>query len=287
MRRADRGAVESAWSLASLLCPICGLSLVRRDHLLSCAERHSFDIARQNYVNLVAAIGHRRSGDTAEMVENRVAFLRGEHFRDLAALVGSMAMRAGTDPRVVVDAGGGTGYYLAHVLARLPRAVGLVMDSSAAVLRHAGRAHPRAAAIGWDVWRDWPLASASVDVVLNIFAPRNAAEFHRVLRPTGALVIVTPEPDHLIELRDATPLLTIDQRKQQRLRATIEPMFGRVDHEVLRRRLTLDESDQRRIVAMGPNAFHHTVGDVPFTPHGTVTAAFSVTRYHPLPVAGH
>ncbi|MGH3632295.1 MAG: putative RNA methyltransferase [Sciscionella sp.] len=278
--------MESAWSLASLLCPLCGLPLVHRDQLLSCAEGHSFDIARQNYVNLAAAIGHRRSGDTVEMVEHRVAFLRGGHFRDLAALVGSTVMRAGTDPHVVVDAGGGTGYYLAHVLARLPQAIGLVVDSSTAVLRHAGRAHPRAAAIGWDVWRDWPLASASVDVLLNIFAPRNAVEFHRVLRPSGALVVVTPEPDHLIELRDTVPLLTIDQRKQERLRATIEPMFERVDHEVLRRRLTLDESDQRRIVDMGPNAFHDTVGDVSFAPHSTVTAAFSVTWYRPLSVPG-
>jgi 23S rRNA (guanine745-N1)-methyltransferase len=45
-----------------------------------------------------------------------------------------------------------------------------------------------------------PLADACADLMLDIFAPRNGAEFHRVLRPGGALLVVTPHPDHLAEL---------------------------------------------------------------------------------------
>ena len=56
----------------------------------------------------------------------------------------------------------------------------------------AAKAHERAAAATWDVFRPFPIVSEQVDVVLDVFAPRNPAEFHRVLRPGGVLVVVRP-----------------------------------------------------------------------------------------------
>ena len=46
--------------------------------------------------------------------------------------------------------------------------------------------------MAWDVFRPFPLADGVADVVLDVFAPRNPAEFHRVLRPTGRLIVVRP-----------------------------------------------------------------------------------------------
>ena len=51
------------------------------------------------------------------------------------------------------------------------------------------------------MFRPYPLADQSVDAVLNMFAPRNPGEFHRVLRPNGSLIVVRPTVDHLAELR--------------------------------------------------------------------------------------
>src|ERR1051326_4500309 len=93
---------------------------------------------------------------------------------------------------LVLDVGGGTGYYLKNVLEQAPRVHGILMDSSVPALRRAARSHPRAAAIGWNIWQPWPMASGSVDLLLNLFAPRNADEFHRVLRTDGARIVVTP-----------------------------------------------------------------------------------------------
>ncbi len=41
----------------NLRCPICGQPLTVQDRQWVCAEHHSFDIARQGYVNLLPICG--------------------------------------------------------------------------------------------------------------------------------------------------------------------------------------------------------------------------------------
>src|SRR5690606_10049715 len=113
------------------------------------------------------------------------------------------------------------GYYLSAVLDALPDRPGVALDVAKAAVRRAARAHPRAAAAVCDVWRGLPLADGCADLILNVFAPRNASEFRRVLRPTGALIVVTPQPNHLSELVDALDLVRVDPAKQDRLTAAL------------------------------------------------------------------
>ena len=93
---------------------------------------------------------------------------------------------------------GRPGYYLAAVLDRIrgrpggAEAAGLAMDISARALRRAARARPGIGAVGWDIWRPFPVRDGAVSLILNVFAPRNGPEFRRVLRDDGALIVVTP-----------------------------------------------------------------------------------------------
>lgn len=105
------------------------------------------------------------------MVQARAAFLRTGHYapftRALARLVAQLCPPGGT----VLDAGAGTGHYLAAVSDALPSPVGLGLDTSPCALRRAARSHPRAQAAGRDIWQPLPVRSGSVDLVLNVFAP--------------------------------------------------------------------------------------------------------------------
>ncbi len=52
-----------------LICPVCEAQLARVSNMLKCPQAHSFDIAREGYVNLLLA-GRKRPkalGDTREM----------------------------------------------------------------------------------------------------------------------------------------------------------------------------------------------------------------------------
>lgn len=178
------------------------------------------------------------------------------HYRPLAAAVGALAARydPGT-PGLVVDLAGGTGYYLAGVLDGLSHRHGVCVDLSRPALRRAARAHPRAAAVGADVWRPLPLADGSAALLLSAFGPRNAVEAGRVLTPGGSLVIAVPGPAHLREIRGPLGMIGIDQHKQRRLAASYRDYSYR-GGTVVRYPLSLDHADLGAVVAMGPSAKH-------------------------------
>ncbi|MEU1757534.1 putative RNA methyltransferase [Micromonospora sp. NPDC005223] len=247
--------------LARLRCPVCAEPLTETTagtaRALRCPRRHSFDIARQGYVNLLAGRAPH-TGDSAEMVSARADFLAAGHYGTVAAALADTAVRvAGADPYpLVVDAGAGTGHYLAAVLAALPDAAGLALDVSKPALRRAAKAHPRAAAALADTWQRLPLADRSTAVLLNVFAPRNGPEFHRVLGPGGALLVVTPAADHLSELVDALDLLRVDPDKAERVAGSLGAHFAEESATGHRARLALTRAEVATLVGMGPSAWH-------------------------------
>ncbi|MGC4757367.1 putative RNA methyltransferase [Micromonospora trifolii] len=302
--------------LDRLRCPVCAepLEQATDTRALRCPRRHSFDVARQGYVNLLTGRAPH-VGDTAEMVAARADFQAAGHYDVIsAALVDaateavgrlrataaphpgrapSVLCSASTDAQVpgqnrcaessramdattavraepptpdveayplVVDAGAGTGRYLGAVLAALPDAVGLALDVSKPALRRAARAHPRAAAALADTWQRLPLADASTAVLLNVFAPRNGPEFHRVLDRAGTLLVVTPDTDHLAELVDALDLLRVAPDKADRVAGSLGGHFTPVSSAVHRTELALTRPEVATVVGMGPSAWHTDPG---------------------------
>lgn len=241
--------------LDALACPVCGGDLAFAGGSLRCAAQHTFDIARQGYASLLTGDARAASGDTAPMVEARAEFLRAGHYAPLARLLADAF--SGLAPEgPLLDAGVGTGYYLAALLDARPEAVGLGLDSSKFALRRAARAHPRAGAAACDLWRGLPVRTGSIGAVLNVFSPRNAAEFHRVLRGGGALVVARPTSRHLIEPRRELGLLSVDESKDQRLERAMSGYFRLDREEPLEFSMALSVQEVENAVLMGPSAHH-------------------------------
>lgn len=271
------------------MCPVCGASFALSGPVLRCATGHAFDVARQGYVNLMPGGARPGTADSTEMVADRAAFLGAGHYAPLAQALADLASEAADGPGgpAVLDAGAGTGYYLAGVLHGLgPRAVGLAMDVSVPALRRAGRAAPGIGAIGWDTWQPFPLRPGAVSLILNVFAPRNGPEFHRVLQPGGTLIVATPADGHLAELVGPAGLLTVDEQKDSRLAVTLGPYFTVTTRRDLTVPLRLTPAEAATLIGMGPSARH-------IDPTATrnrlatllepiaVTAAFTITLYQP------
>jgi 23S rRNA (guanine745-N1)-methyltransferase len=242
--------------LRFLVCPYCGDALARAATTLRCPMGHVFDIARQGYVNLLTTDRKAPAGDTAAMVAARDSFLAAGHFDQLAAALAAEAAGVAAAPGTcVVDAGAGTGFYLAAVLNQLPGRAGMALDASKFALRRAARAHPRIGAVACDVWRGLPVADGSAGLLLNVFAPRNGPEFHRVLAPGGRLLVITPTPQHLQELVGALDLLTVDGQKQERLSRTLGPGFAPVSERHLTSTPLMSHAGVLGLVQMGPSAW--------------------------------
>ncbi|WP_432928580.1 putative RNA methyltransferase [Microbispora sp. CA-135349] len=259
-----------------LVCPACGTAVHLAGGSVRCARGHSFDVARQGYVNMLT----RPAGtaDTPAMVAARARFLEAGHYAPLAGRLARICAGAA----VVADAGAGTGHYLAAALGA--DAVGIALDVSKHALKRAARAHPRIGAVVADVWRPLPVADGRVDVLLNVFAPRNAEEFARVLRPGGTLVVVTPAPGHLSPLVERLGLLSVDEDKERRLEESLGGRFARIGEETEEIALTLGHDEVEAVVGMGPSAWHtrpeELAAKIAALPDPVpVTASFRVTRW--------
>jgi 23S rRNA (guanine745-N1)-methyltransferase len=276
--------VISPAGVAALRCPVCGARLALDGRTVRCAAGHSFDVARQGYVNLLPGDARPGTADTPEMVAARVAFLdRGWY----AGIAGAVASALPGGDGALVDLGAGTGYYLAAALRASPGRVGLALDISRAAVRRAARAHPDVTAVVCDAWRSLPVGDGVAAAVLSVFAPRNPPEIARILRPDGVFVVVTPASRHLAEIVSALGLLEVHGDKPRRLAEQLSGRFVTVGEEAVEFVMPLQHADIATLVGMGPSAWHvdgeeigRRVGRLPAEVE--VTASVRVTTYRQL-----
>lgn len=241
-----------------LVCPHCGADLDAVDDgdtAVLCDRGHSFDIARQGYVSLLPGSAGKITGDSAEMIAARQAFLDGRHFDPIVDAVVDAVGNSDT----VLEVGAGTGHYLAAVLAHT-EGRGIGVDVSKAAARRVARVHPRAGSIVADIWAGLPVATGVLDAVTCVFSPRNAAELHRVLAAGGLLVVVTPTERHQRELIDRLGLIAVDEDKARRLGDSLAGRFEPVHRTAVEYTMHLTHADVENLVAMGPSARHTTEG---------------------------
>lgn len=242
--------------VAALRCPLEGGGLRLEGRTLRCDAGHRFDLARQGYVNLLAG-RDPGTADGAAMVAAREEVLGSGRFAPITDALADLVAEHLAPDGVVVDLGAGTGHHLAGVLDRVPDRVGVAIDLSKHAARRAARRHPRAGAVVADVWQAVPVRSGASAAVLCVFAPRNAAEIARILRPDGALVVATPAAHHLGELVGPLGLLDVDPRKEERLAATLgDALVGRGAVRRIEARWHLDHGEVLALVGMGPSADH-------------------------------
>lgn len=242
---------------ALLACPHCGGGLAEHEGTLVCDAGHAFDIARQGYVNLLPGGAQTGTADTPAMVSARAGFLARGYLSALdEALVDAVSRVAANVRGRVIDTGAGTGEHLSAVLDRLPGRIGLALDLSKHAAQRAARAHARIGSVVCDAWGTLPVRSGVAAVVTSIFAPRNGAEFARVLAPGGALVVVTPNPQHLAELVSALGMVSVDPLKEERLEASLGGHFRRAGAIPVERGLLLRREDALAAAMMGPSAHH-------------------------------
>jgi 23S rRNA (guanine745-N1)-methyltransferase len=237
-----------------LVCPVrvCRIPLLRDDsrRCLVCARGHSFDVARSGYVNLLQPQDKKSKepGDTASAIAGR----RRLHDRGVTApLLDAIAAMAKAGPRdIALDAGCGEGFYLGN-LQRLSGCAAHGVDISIPAVDAAARRYPACEWIVANADRFLPYEDRSFTLILSITARMNAAEFRRVLRPDGRLLVAIPAPGDLRELRGGSA-------GRDRVDRTIETFH---DFEPLERRrvsttATLDPggvADVRHAIYMPPS----------------------------------
>ena len=193
-----------------LSCPICGKTLVREEKRYACAAGHSFDIARQGYVNLLVGKNAKTHGDNAQMIASRTRFLSAGYYAPLAEALYEAISRFALTGATLLDIGCGDGYYTEYAARALGACGGEVFafDISKDALKAASHRHCATlfAASAYAM----PVQNESVDAATLFFSPFCREEILRVLKTGGIFMMAYPGERHLWGLKEAiydTPYL--------------------------------------------------------------------------------
>ena len=245
----------------ALACPLDGCPLTPSEKTWRCENGHSFDVARQGYVNLLPVQKKRTldPGDSKEMVAARQRFLNAGFYTKIEEAVSDRALKSlpndGTGS--VLDAGCGEGYYLRH-LASLACDTDLSMIgvdiSKWAVLAAAKQDKRTRWVVGSNA--NLPVLPESLDLVLCLFGFPVYGEFSRVLKPGGQIIQVDSGADHLRELRE---IIYPELKPPADAESAAPEGFRHLDSTVVRFPLTLpDQNSIADLLAMTPHLYRAT-----------------------------
>jgi 23S rRNA (guanine745-N1)-methyltransferase len=217
-----------------LLCPVCKESLHANESnkSLSCDNNHSFDRARQGYLNLLLA--HKKKsknpGDSQAMVSARQAFLNSDFYRPISdslnQIIVDAALKLDSSEKElsksekaiqVLDIGCGEGYYsqrmhnslndhqIVHNLFGLDISKDAVI--AAAKRAKAEKHNEDVATASSSEWLvasaiDIPLQAQSIDIATCLFTRLMPESYHKVIKQDGLFICVNTGEKHLIELRE-------------------------------------------------------------------------------------
>lgn len=237
-------------------CPVCKSALNLTDKSYRCENGHSFDIAKEGYVNLLLAHQKRSkdAGDSKPMLQSRRSFLEKGYYDILPQFLGDVISHRQVNTSLrLLDTGCGEGYYTGHIAQRLgKRWACWGMDIAKPGIAMAARRYPDIAYFVASSYR-LPIQDESLDLALRIYAPGDAAEYSRVLRPDGLLITVIPGRHHLLGLKQHI----YDTPQQHDATEALPPGFMLNQQHTLRSQINIPcSTDIANLLAMTPYYWH-------------------------------
>lgn len=234
-----------------LMCPVCREALSQTERTWRCANHHSYDVAKQGYVNL-HVVQHKHSknpGDTPESVQARRAFLSGGFYAPLQHAVVEKIRELHIAN--LLDIGCGEGYYTSAMQKETLQCVGVDIAKNAVQV---------AAKMNRDVtWvvgtgATLPVLDQSINLCTSLFSPIPEDEILRVLKPQGYLMVVTPAPEHLYAMREAL-FDEVNAHDPHKFVEQLKENFELIEQPMIESEFTLDQQQLKDLIAMTPYAY--------------------------------
>ena len=226
-----------------------------------CANKHSYDVAKEGYVNLLPVqFKHSKEpGDSKAMMLARRAFLEAGFYAPLAHAVAQMLADSSPASHLrVLDLGCGEGYYCRQLAALNPAAQWQLhgVDIAKFAVAAAAKKQPEACFSVASVNR-LPYPDHYFDRVLRVFAPSADDELQRVLKPDGQVLMVTPGPRHLWQLKE----FIYTEVQAHALEASLPTGFVRLDSTRISATITPEPDQRLALLQMTPFAWQtHAAG---------------------------
>lgn len=234
-----------------LICPLCNQPLIWDQRRYVCGANHSFDIARQGYVNLLT-VQEKHSlhpGDTREQVLSRRAFLESNAYAPIVeTLINAAQKHHAHGP--LLDVGCGEGYYSSRLADALDCQL-IGMDISKEAVRCASAKYKQAAWICATA-SNIPVPDHSIGTITSLFALTMPEEFRRCLRRDGLYLQVLAAEDHLMGLKS---IIYPEIKHKPKNTVPDIPGFQLLESIPIRFSLQLEGEQVQNILYMTPHVY--------------------------------
>lgn len=236
-----------------LTCPVCGNKLTRCAAAIRCETGHSFDMAKEGYVNLLRATkSGDLIGDDKLSARSRRDFLNCGYY---APLKDELCRIFADKEGALLDICCGEGYYTA-ALGENPNLQVYGFDISREMVRLAAKRGNGTYFVA--NMANIPVAAECMDFCTHLFAPFNESAFSRVLKPGGRLFTVLPGKYHLWGLKRA--LYDTPYENDEKLPVTDQLRFVG-SHKVTAQITLASQEDIQAVFRMTPYYFHTSEKD--------------------------
>ena len=234
-----------------LMCPVCRQALTLTDKTWRCENNHSYDVAKQGYVNL-HVVQHKHSknpGDTSESVDARRHFLGAGFYQPLQQAVVEIIDRL--QVKNILDIGCGEGYYTDAMQQKVEQCIGVDIAKNAVQI--ASKLNKK---VTWIVGTGatLPVLNQSIEMCTSLFSPIPLQEILRVLKPKAYLLVVTPAPQHLYAMREAL-FDEVNSHDPHKFVEQLQQDFDLIESPIVESEFTLDQQQLKNLIAMTPYAY--------------------------------
>jgi len=248
-------------------CPVCGSDMYIFDTpTMVCANKHSFDLSRQGYINML--LKANKTKYDKDMLESRNIISKSGFFDPMLQEICSFIIKhAGRQHGYVLDAGCGEGSQLSRILTAISDSSDIILQGVGIDISKEGIAIAARDNVNiiWCVadLANLPFKDKQYDMVLNILSPASYAEFSRILKNDSILIKVVPGKDHLIQLRN---MFYDESDKKSYSNDQVIHLFSRnfhvIEHKKCSYNVELDEVNLSHLLKMTPLTWNVEKGKI-------------------------
>ena len=258
MKKKEKSASAAQSISGKLRCPYCHERMeVKALKSLVCINNHTFDFAKQGYVNMLKKAVNTQYDDALFDARQRI-ISEAELYAPVHDRIAEIIMDRTPEESLLFDAGSGEGSHLNMIQNKIgsETLTGIGLDISKEGVLMAAKNYDGQVWIVGDLANP-PFADGSCRFILNFLSPANYSEFKRILTDDGIIIKVIPGTNYLKELR--TELFSNTEESEYENNDTLDLLKRNVtvvSEERITYSRSLDADSLKDLISMSPLGWH-------------------------------
>lgn len=264
MKKKEKSAVLAKNISELLRCPLCHETItVEGLSSLKCTSNHTFDFAKQGYVNMLQKTVNTQYDDLLFTARHHI-ITEVNLYEPIHEKIAGLIKNELNGSAVLFDAGSGEGSHLQNIANKVNDSSlsGVGLDISKEGILMSAKHYEQQLWFVGDLANP-PLNDKSCQFILNFLSPANYSEFKRILTDDGLIIKVIPGSHYLKELR--SELYSNTKESDYENNDTLELMKKNVEilnEERITYTKTLDEDALKHLISMTPLGWHADQGQI-------------------------